>query len=175
MPVRVPRYKIIHDTAQGLAVWKWLGTEYDAILPRYDADFERGLKLVAAGTTPEGPAWGSTLETMPGTTLPILLAWQGTMPLDRRITFSLHVIDPTGKLVAQVDREMAGGQFPTTLWHTWQSEPTIAGEFPLDLPSDLMPGHYRLLAGAFETETGAALSRPDGSQWVVLAEIEVKP
>ncbi len=92
-----------------------------------------------------------------------------------RITFSLHVVDQNGERVAQADSEMAGGRFPTNLWNTWVDRPMLADAFPVTLPDDLPPGRYRLLGGAFETEAVRALARPDGSQWVELAEIEVMP
>lgn len=174
-PVQVPRYAVIKETAQGLVLSKWLGPEQDVVMPRYDVSFDDSLNLVAAGMPPEAPAWGPTIEVSPGRSLPIWMAWQAAKPIDRRITFSLHLVDANNGVVAQADREMGGGQYPTTLWTLWQEQPTIAGEFPVDLPSDLPAGRYRLLAGAFETETVSPLSRPDGSQWVELATIEIRP
>ena len=64
---------------------------------------------------------------------------------------------------------MGGGYFPTPLWHRYETSPSLADEFPLELPADLVPGPYHLLAGVFETESGAALSRSEGGQWVELA------
>ena len=174
-PVWVPRYALIQKTDQGLALWRWRGSEQDVILPRYDVAFEKGLNLVAAGTPPEGPTWGRTIKTTAGSTIPVRMAWQAKSRLDQRITFSLHLVDAQDKGVAQVDREIADGHFPTTLWHRYESEPTVADEFPLELPADVPPGRYRLLAGAFRTEDVSALSRLDGGQWVELAEIEITP
>jgi uncharacterized membrane protein len=174
-PIRVERYALVKKTAQGLALWKWRGPESDAYLPRYDVAFEQGLTLLAAGMPPDAPAWGPVVTTAPGSTLPIWLAWNAATPLDHRITFSLHLLDESGKRVAQVDREMGGGYFPTTLWHRYEKNPSMADEFPLELPPDLAPGRYHLLAGAFETENVAALSRTDGGgQWVELAQIAIK-
>ena len=174
--VWVPRYALVQEADQGLTIWKWRGAEHDVSLPRYDVGFDFGLDLVAAGTPPEGPAWGQAITTRGGTTLPVWMAWQAKSRLDERITFSLHLVDTENKTVAQVDREMAEGHFPTTLWHVYQTEPTIADEFPLEIPAALPPGRYRLLAGAFRSESVAALSRTDGGgQWVELAQIEIVP
>ncbi len=174
-PVRFPRYALIKETAQGLVLSKWLGPEHDVVMPRFDVGFDHGLNLVAAGTPPEATAWGSTIEVSPGTTLPVWMAWQATQPIDRRIAFSLHLVDADNRVVAQADREMGGGQYPTTLWYEWHENPTIAGEFPVEIPPDLPASRYRLLAGAFEIETVSPLSRPDGSQWVELATLEIVP
>jgi len=175
-PVWIPRYALIQKTDQGLTLWKWRGAEEDMTLPRYDVAFEQGLNLIAAGTPPEGPTWGQAIKTTAGSTIPVWMAWQAKSRLDQRITFSLHLVDAQGKGVAQVDREMAEGHFPTTLWHSYETEPTVADEFPLELPDDIPPGRYRLLAGAFRTETVAALSRLDGGgQWTELTQVEVMP
>ncbi|MEZ4767837.1 MAG: DUF2079 domain-containing protein [Caldilineales bacterium] len=172
-PVVVHRYGMIQETAQGLVLSKWLGPENDVTMARYDMAFDLGLVLAAAGTPPEGPAWGPSIRMAPGATLPVWMAWQATEPIDRRVTFSLHLVDADGNLVAQSDGEMGGGQYPTTLWDRWSERPTVAGEFPVQLPADLPAGRYSLLAGAYDTETVSALSRPDGNQWVELASIEV--
>jgi uncharacterized membrane protein len=174
-PVWVPRYSMIHETDQGLTIWKWRGSEQDMFLPRFDADFEQGLRLVAAGAAPDGPPWGPILRVKAGTTVPIWMAWQALAPLDERITFSLHLLSEDGQRVAQVDSEMAHGHFPTTHWHLNETEPVVADEFALTLPPDLPAGRYDLIAGAFRTESVAALSRPDGSQWVELAQVDVVP
>jgi len=135
--------------------------------------FERGLSLVAAGTSHEAPDWAPTMQVKRGSTLPVWMAWAADAPLDSRITFSLHLVDADDALVAQVDSEMQQGRFPTTLWHRWMTDPVVAGEFPLELPSNLSPGRYRLLAGAFETDTITPLVQPGGSPWVQLAVLDV--
>jgi uncharacterized membrane protein len=173
-PLLIPRFEREEVTSGGVAVWRRRAGE-DVPLARYDADFESGLKLVGAGLPPEVGNWDETLHAAPGETLPVWMAWQATLPLDRQITFSLHVVDEAGERVAQVDSEMAGGRFPTNLWNTWVDRPMLADAFPVTLPVDLPPGRYRLLGGAFETDTVRALSRPDGSQWIELAVIEVNP
>jgi len=117
--------------------------------------------------------WGERVRTAPGMTLPIWMAWRSDAPLAQRITFSLHLVDQEGRLMAQADSEMGGGRFPTTLWHTWVDRPTVASEFQLSLPVALPAGSYRLLAGAFETDTVAPLARLDGGQWAELATLEI--
>ncbi|MBI3957900.1 MAG: hypothetical protein HY328_03745 [Chloroflexi bacterium] len=175
-PVWVPRYTLLQKTDQGLSLWKWRGSEYDVILPRYDIAFEQDLNLVAAGTPPEGPSWGQTITATTGNTIPIWMAWQAKSRLNERMTFSLHLVDAQNNVVAQVDREMAEGHFPTTLWHSYETKPTLADEFPLALPNSLTPGRYHLLAGVFRTETVVALNRLDGGgQWVELAQVEILP
>lgn len=171
--LRIPRFEKEDNTLGVVALWR--REDADVPLARYDAEFEGDLKLVGAGLSPQAGSWGEALRASPGKTLPVWMAWQADSPLDRRITFSLHVVDQAGERVAQSDSEMANGRFPTNLWQTWVDRPVLADVFPVTLPEDLAAGRYRLLAGAFETESVRALSLPDGGQWVELAAIEVIP
>ena len=172
-PVRVPRFSPDGATLGGLVLWKRLGPEDAVVMNRYEVAFQRGLVLVAAGTPPGVPAWGPTIKVKPGTLLPVWVAWAARRPLDQRITFTLHLVDENGRRVAQVDQEMGDGHFPTTLWHDWLEEPTVAGEFRLSFGPQVSPGRYRLLAGAYESETVLPLTRSGGSQWFELAAVEV--
>jgi hypothetical protein len=174
-PVRVPRYALVQQTEEGLAIWKWRGQDQDVILPRYDTGFEQGLTLVAAGTPPEGPAWGPTIKAVAPGTVPIWMAWGSAVPLDHRITFTLHLIDDQGRMVGQIDSEMDHGYFPTTLWHIFAAQYiTMADAFPLQLSKDVQPGRYHLMAGAYNSDTVSPLSRLDGrGQWVELTTIDV--
>src|SRR5690606_21711041 len=145
----------------------------DVVLLPVAAPFERGLRLVAAGMPPEAATWGPVVQAAAGATLPVWLAWQATEPLDERITFTLHLAQEE-EHVAQIDREMGAGRFPTTRWHEWFLEqPVVTDEFSLALPAELPPGRYRLLAGAYESETLTPLVGPNGSQWAELAGVEV--
>jgi uncharacterized membrane protein len=169
-----PRFAPYQDSDHGLVLSRWLGAEYDVVMSRYDAAFERGLVLVAAGTPPEVPLWKSLISVKPGISLPVWVAWAARQRLDQQITFTLHLVDERGERMAQVDQEMGGGHFPTTLWHEWMEDPVVVGEFKVPIPPDLPPGRYRLLAGAYESDAVVALVRPDGTQWVELATVEVR-
>lgn len=172
--LRVPRYSVAASTPGGMQLWARRPAAEDILLARYNVAFERGLWLVGAGAPSESAAWGTIIRAAPGTTLPVWMAWRSDALLEQRITFSLHLVDQEGRLVVQADSEMGGGRFPTTLWHTWVDRPTVAGEFQLSLPADLPAGSYRLLAGAFETDTVAPLAGLDGGQWAELATLEVR-
>jgi hypothetical protein len=150
-----------------------LDPNHDVMLSRYDFPYEHGLVLSAVGTPPDAPSWGPTVEVESGTTLPVWLAWAARRPLDQRITFTLHLLDGQEQLVAQVDQEMGSGHFPTTLWHEWMKDPVVVGEFLLPIPSHLSPGSYRLVAGAYQSETVRPLVGLNGDQWVELATVVV--
>jgi hypothetical protein len=101
------------------------------------------------------------------------MAWAAERPQEQRITFTLHLVDGSGKLVTQIDQEMGRGRFPITLWHDWLQSPVVADEFDLPIPSDLPLGRYRLLVGAYDSETVALLAQLNGGSWFELALVEV--
>jgi hypothetical protein len=51
--------------------------------------------------------------------------------------------------------------------------PVVSDEFDLPIPSDLPPGRYRLLVGAYDSETVALLAQLTGGSWFQLALVEV--
>jgi hypothetical protein len=53
-------------------------------------------------------------------------------------------------------------------------DPVVVGEFQLPVPSDLPPGRYRLIAGAYGSEDVVPLLRSDGGPWVELATVEMR-
>lgn len=171
--LRVPRFAPEGTAPGGLVLWKWRGPEHDVRLARYDVPFERGLVLVAAGLAPGGVSWDSWIPAEPGTVLPIWMAWSARNRLDRRVTFSLHLVDDSGTLTAQIDQEMGAGRFPVTLWHDWLESPLVADEFRLSIPLDLAPGCYRLLAGAYDSETVVALRSVVDGEWFELAQVSI--
>jgi uncharacterized membrane protein len=172
-PPRVPRFAPDKVTPGGLVLWKKLDPGHDVVMSRYEVPFERGLILVAAGTPPGAPAWGPVIKAEQGRTLPVWMAWTARQPLDRRITFTLHLVGDLDRPLAQVDQEMGTGHFPTTLWHEWMDAPVVVGEFRLSIPSHLSPGRYRLLVGAYESETVVPLVSLEGNQLFELATLEV--
>ena len=171
--LHVPRFAAQSTTPGGLTLWKWRGLEQDVTLSRYDVSFEHGLALVAAGLPPEAPPWGPVIAVELGTTLPIWMAWAAHDPLAQRVTFTLQLFDEDGVRISQVDQEMGGGHFPTTRWHEWLDNPIVVGEFRLPIPPDVAPGRYRLLVGAYESESVVPLIRPDGTSWFELTTLEV--
>jgi 4-amino-4-deoxy-L-arabinose transferase-like glycosyltransferase len=90
---------------------------------------------------------------VPQHTLVVTLHWQAVAPTDTPFKLFVHLIGEGGPadIRAQSDRQP---QVPTTGW--------VAGEYlseglTLDLPADLAPGEYALLAGFYDEATGARL------------------
>jgi len=82
----------------------------------------------------------------PGQVVPVTLFWQADAAIPERYKVFLHLVDASGRLVAQTDAEPYGNLMPTTVW--------AAGELLIDrhgvwLPADLSPGDYALLGGLY--------------------------
>jgi uncharacterized membrane protein len=111
-------------------------------------------------------AWLNQADDPPtvkaGATLPLMLAWHRTGPLDRRYVLFVHVLKdgspaaanglPDG--VAQSGHEPGDGRFPTTQWETWTRPSIVLDEQRLEIPPGTPPGTYYAWAGAYDKATG---------------------
>ncbi|MBN1399816.1 MAG: glycosyltransferase family 39 protein [Anaerolineae bacterium] len=114
---------------------------------RVDASFGAKMLLMGYGMardadTPDAP-WHITLY------------WRALIKMSHDYTVFLHLLDGSGELVAQVDEQPLGGQYPTSLWALNEQ---VKDEHWLSLPRDLPPGEYRLVAGLYLLETGERLT-----------------
>jgi hypothetical protein len=89
-----------------------------------------------------------------GEPLSMTLYWQPTRQLSQSYTVFVHILDDSGKLVAQKDSLPGGGALPTTSW--------VQGEFLIDsrvveLPPGLPAGSYQIAIGLYDAGSGARL------------------
>ncbi|MDQ7030687.1 MAG: hypothetical protein Q9O62_13355 [Ardenticatenia bacterium] len=98
------------------------------------------------------------------------LAWRAERPLKRLYTFFVHLVGPDGQLVAQHDRPPEGGFYPTTAWDPGE---VVQDTYVLEVPKDVLPGVYRLIAGAYWLPAGERLRAADGSDAVELTTLVV--
>lgn len=123
-----------------------------------DVLFGDAVRLVALGW-PNGPS------VRAGQSADLVLAWQATRHLDQRYVFFVHLLDRADgrvTLIAQDDRELGGGTFPTTLWDEWGAGKLVADAYTLRIPDDLPPGDYDLTAGVYPRNGGPSLAGSDG-------------
>jgi mannosyltransferase len=120
---------------------------------------------VSAQFGPHITLLGYTLGTetaVPGDILPITLFWETAVPLDTRYKIFIHLVLNGGPPLAQRDSEPGGGLALTTTWTPGQ---TVTDNHGLFLPSDLLPGCYRLLLGLYDlTDPGGRLPIIAGGQ-----------
>lgn len=70
----------------------------------------------------------------------------------------VHLLDPQGQRVAQVDVALDGG-----LFETWQAGQQFGSALPIALPPDLPVGTYQLALGVYDPATGARMPLREGT------------
>lgn len=104
--------------------------------------------------------------------LPVTFHWQALRPTDRPYTVFLQLLNQQGNVVGGWDSQPFGGLYPTNYWSPGE---VIADTFELPLPQGgLSPGHYRLITGFYDFETGQRLIVEGGGDFAELAEFEVE-
>ena len=101
----------------------------------------------------------------PGGDCPLTLVWQGLAEMDTSYHVFVHLVDETGRILAQADGQPAGWTRPTTGW--------AAGEYVSDthllvLPGTLPAGGLALRVGVYDPDTGQRLLTPAGEEYVTL-------
>lgn len=109
----------------------------------------------------------------PGGALRVSLLWQAAHPTppDPLMVF-VQVLDDTNRKIAQWDGAAGGDWCPTS---TWREGQRIWQDVPLAIDPDAPPGHYRVIVGLANPATGERLHTTDGSDMVVVGELDVPP
>ena len=124
-----------------------------------------GANLV--GYTVEGPVWGQ---------LRVTLYWWAARAPSQSYTVFTQVLNSDGDLVTGHDSLPADGEAPT---HTWVTGRVYADTHLIELPGDLPPGTYRVVAGMYDFNLNRLVATgPDASMFednaVPLGEIELQ-
>jgi len=82
------------------------------------------------------------------------LLWRGQRRINTPYTVFVHLIDPNGHLVQQIDTEPGAGTAPTP---SWTPGITVTDRYALEVPANIPPGVYQLRAGMYPT--GQPLNR----------------
>lgn len=111
-----------------------------------------------------------------GGILAFVLHWQARTETASNYSVFVHLVDGAERPVAQRDGAPGGGELPTAGW--------IAGEFLRDqyalaIPTSVIPGQYRLVAGLYDPRSGQRLpvAGPAGHEpgdRVVLTTVQVR-
>jgi hypothetical protein len=87
----------------------------------------------------------------------LTLYWRGLSAMDISYTAFVHLLDPAGKVIGQVDHVPGDGAFPTTGWLPGE---VIADEYRLTAPAlhgGGSAGPLQLEAGLYDAQTGQRL------------------
>lgn len=81
--------------------------------------------------------------------------WQGLATMDRDYTMFAHVLDESGKIIAQSDHQPQTGNYPTSIWGVGEQ---VRDDFTLTIPSDVAVGKYKIEVGWYDLNTGERLA-----------------
>ncbi|MHB1296676.1 MAG: glycosyltransferase family 39 protein [Anaerolineae bacterium] len=126
-----------------------------------DAAFPNGIRLASA-------RW--TADAQSGGVAAVELTWTCQEPVGADYTVFVHLMDDSGRLVAQHDA-LPGGDQATT---TWSAGQTTVDRHGLMLPDDLQTGDLRVLVGLYDSATGERLPFVDGADARQVGEISVR-
>ena len=143
-------------------LWRVLGPAVTS-QPAYPRDIRLGDAVRLAGYDL------STRSPRPGQELLVSLYWEPLRPLDAGYYSFAHLIDGTGRPVAQSDHQPGGVFYPSTLW---QPGERLRDEHALTIPAGVSPGVYRLLVGLYALAADGVL-QPLGEP-VVAGQVAVK-
>ncbi len=132
-----------------------------------------GLEPVEAffGDVAELAGYALSSETLaPGDTLEVTLYWKALAETELSYTVFVHLVDGTGRVVAQHDGIPGDGTLPTEIW--------VPGEFIEDvhvipIPRELRPGTYTLLVGLYRRDTMERLPLGSGGDALRLVSLRV--
>jgi hypothetical protein len=122
-------------TGGPLGQWIWEGT------------VEVGQEGDAAFPVPARLAhWVAPRVARPGEPLLVALSWLALGKIDAYYSTYVKLLDDQGQAVVGWDGQPRDGQAPTLLWRPGE---TVEDTVPLDVPADVPPGNYRLVAGMY--------------------------
>lgn len=89
-------------------------------------------------------------QLRPGSTLKLTLFWRALTQIRENYSIFVHLRDPAGHTVAQLDYQPFDGSYPTQNWQPGQSlSETRQWPIPADFPS----GQYHLVLGLYNRDT----------------------
>jgi hypothetical protein len=119
-----------------------------------------------------GLVWDGVAK--PGAPLALNLSWEVRAPPPADYMLFAHLIDASGRRVAQVDLQYATS--------SWRPGRFAATDLPLPVPADAPAGMYRLVIGRYDPASGQRLALRagaptdpalDGPDALVLAEVRI--
>jgi len=163
-------YKQLAQDFIGLRVNLYvLGTASEAT-PAHLVDARLGQAIALIGYTLESDL------VRPGESVRLTLFWQAIDKVTARYTVFTHLVDSTGKPIAQTDSPPLGGTAPTD---SWQVGATIVDRYAVAIKPDTSPGQYELRVGMYLwpnlTRLPVTLNGKLAGDYVLLTTINIAP
>ena len=106
-----------------------------------------------------------------GSTLAVKLVWRARTPIAEDYTVFVHLVDASGKIIAQQDAQPQRAAYPTSFWDAGE---IIVDEYAFAVPRDALPGEYQIRIGIYRGSDGRRLLTR-GEDHIVLATVRVTP
>lgn len=101
--------------------------------------------------------------------LQLNVTWQPLQPLNEDWKVFVHLVDASGRVLAQFDGQPLEGTYPTSHWIPGE---LVKDSYPLMLPSDASTGPYRVFVGLYNEASGLRLPVPGDSEGRVVLNVE---
>ncbi len=127
------------------------------------------LALVGRGPLPETIRAGQSFS--------LTVYWRATASPPTDYSAFVHLLDPAGEIVAQIDRSPRDGRYPTSFWVPGE---VVSDTFTLLVPATTTPGRCRLVSGMYTWPDLARLpvvgpdGQPQSGSLVALGSIVVR-
>jgi hypothetical protein len=95
-------------------------------------------------------------ELRPGGRVRVAVHWIATEGLGDDLSAFVHLVDGSGKPLAQHDGPPCGGACPTS---GWEPGDVLVDAHEMSLPPELAPGTYAIVVGLYDPRTGIRLPR----------------
>lgn len=132
---------------------------------QFDVDFGEAIRLLGAEFGEEGA------KLSPGQEVRLKLQWQALREISESYKIFLHLTDSVDQIVGQIDTLPRQGAAPTTGWVPGE---IVEDELRLVVPSDILPGSYRMVVGLYNEKTGERLVVGQNDQVVLVEGIEIR-
>jgi hypothetical protein len=136
-------------------------TSQTGVRREMSAEFDGSIQLVAIRVAK---------ELQVGQLLPVAMTWRSLRRVDQDLFVFLQLLAGDGSLVGQFDGPPLAGFRPTSGWTAGE---TVEDKRALVVPTDLLPGEYRLIAGLYNPVAGSRLSLAGGEDFVDLGLVQV--
>ncbi|GAB4536809.1 MAG: hypothetical protein Kow0063_22780 [Anaerolineae bacterium] len=93
----------------------------------------------------------------PGEPVTISLYWQPQTEIEHNYSSYIHLVDETGRIIAQSDHQPGGVYYPTSSWRPGE---VLRDSHTLSIPEDEVPGVYRLVTGMYRYPSMEPLGGP---------------
>ena len=102
------------------------------------------------------------------------LFWRANRAVAESYTVFVHLVDASGRVVADADSPPSRGLFPTDRWGVGEG---VRDRHTLTIPANLSPGNYAIEIGMYLPATGARLPMETalgGADKIVLTQVSVQ-